>query len=139
MESKLFLTNITKQKTERRPIVIFELSNGSKVKGEIYDNDGFTHINLSSLHNSYIFRVLGINNPKQFVSNIVGYPTNNGDWPYVKNIGDLSKVLYHLLKMNKSSMYSSVSTRYPLDQESDKQTVNITVKKKHHSKLNFKL
>ena len=48
------------------------------------------------ISNDEIFNLLDISNAKQFVSEIVGYPSFTGIWPEVKTKKDFIKILHAL-------------------------------------------
>lgn len=104
LNEMIYIENITRPSNlEAGSSITFKLSDGSIYNG-IVVSAGYYHICLCAVLNSKIFNLLGISNKHSFVSNIVGYPVS-GDWPSVKTLEDLDKVLNALLEVNKPIKY----------------------------------
>lgn len=134
-----YLTEIKVENFRPYGEVFFTFSDGEVVKGKIcISHPKEIFISMIGHANSYIFDQLKVYETTKFVENIVGY-SMSGIWPPVKSIPDLRKVLNALTKVNRPC--SIQSTEYPIQAipESNKPTVNITIRSKHHSELNFKL
>lgn len=81
--------------------VTFVFNNGTMFTGTIRAPFGADyHVSMDKCFNSYIFDLLGIDDPNAFVSKVVGYNCRNGAWPEVKTKHDLFKVFRALSRIN---------------------------------------
>lgn len=86
-------------KLKEGDIVLFNLSDGTIYKGKVTKGSGF-YVNLHyHKDNDSIFKELGLNKGA-FMQATVGY-TPDGEWPEVRSLEDLEKVLDTLLRVHK--------------------------------------
>lgn len=117
-------------------IVTFSFNDGTVIRGVVWEGDSkkdvFIHIYGSYL-NDIIFKKIGIENVRGFVSYVVGYDCRDGAWPQVKSMDDLEKVLSALCNYSKGSYLINI------DNKSTNTSNIITIRKPKKINLNFEL
>jgi hypothetical protein len=75
---------------------------GIKYEVSKSSNTSFYLANTGTDANALIFTNLDIRYKNNFISNVVGYSVHSGDFPFVKSIEDINKVIDALINYNKT-------------------------------------
>lgn len=113
----------------------FDLSDGSHYEGEIIKSDGY-YLDIDGANNDILFNKLGIRDINKFTNDIVGY-YNGGNWPFVRSLVDLRKILYALSKYKSDHIPEDKKVIINDDEENKPFTLNI--KRSNGVKLDFKI
>lgn len=97
MENKVYITSIEGTPKNKGDKITFHFSNGKDLTGKVLLAAGTYFISTFGEP----FRILGIyENRKNWVKDIVGYDVY-GDFPEVRTLSDLEKVLKAMTKVNR--------------------------------------
>ena len=111
--------------------VTIVLSDETKYTGYINHEYSGYYLQLYGERNSAIFTQLGIENEGiyEYVSNVLGYSTASGMFPYCKTVEDVVKVLKALSTYNHTCLGTLSTIKDNI----------VTVRKKKSTNFNFKL